>query len=289
MEDKMNKLRLSIKENPNLSDAFKCNLGTLTDTMVTVLGDYDYSYFEQFLRTLKISNNEKNISEVWYDKKNNELKLNLNKIFENGVDLQHLFLQKMLSIGTHKEEKDDEAKGFYDGMSEAIALLMNADEGTKKLNPLEHLCIMQLSNIADPNAMIDSYMKDDLSILLDDLEEKEITKDEFIYLIKDISQISDIRIPENDAFATSQKRMIYMFGKKVKTDIIRGKIDSSMINEQYDAFNETLVHNPAELRSMFSHYTFVNMGDLKWVSKHIKFSKDRITKELNEEVLIPQK
>ena len=57
MEKKIESLRNSIKQNPNLSEEFKCNLGTLTDTMVTVFPNYDYSNYESVLRNLNIKNN----------------------------------------------------------------------------------------------------------------------------------------------------------------------------------------------------------------------------------------
>ena len=56
MEKKIESLRNSIKQNPNLSEEFKCNLGTLTDTMVTVFPDYDYSNYERILSTLNVKN-----------------------------------------------------------------------------------------------------------------------------------------------------------------------------------------------------------------------------------------
>ena len=49
MENKIERLRESIKFNPNLTEEFKCNLGTLTDTLVTVFPDYDYSNYERVL------------------------------------------------------------------------------------------------------------------------------------------------------------------------------------------------------------------------------------------------
>ena len=52
MEKKIESLRNSIKSNPNLSEEFKCNLGTLTDTMVTVFPEYDYSNYEAVLSSL---------------------------------------------------------------------------------------------------------------------------------------------------------------------------------------------------------------------------------------------
>ena len=58
MENKIERLRESIKSNSNLTEEFKCNLGTLTDTLVTVFPDYDYSNYERMLSSLSVHNDD---------------------------------------------------------------------------------------------------------------------------------------------------------------------------------------------------------------------------------------
>ena len=51
--DKIEVLREKIASNKNMNDAFKKNIVTLTDTLVTVFPDYDFETYD-FLSTLRI-------------------------------------------------------------------------------------------------------------------------------------------------------------------------------------------------------------------------------------------
>ena len=92
----IDELRDKIKNNSNLSEEFKCNLGTLTDTIVTVLPEYDYSNLSNVLSNLDIVMDNELESYSKYDKNNNVIKLNIDKIFNDRIDLQHLMLNELL-------------------------------------------------------------------------------------------------------------------------------------------------------------------------------------------------
>ena len=128
MNDKMKRLERAINKNKNLSDKFKENFISLINLMVTNLPDYDYSYFEEVLSNIKLEDSDK-ISEYGeYDNDNNILKFNKNKILENRIDIEHLFLSKVLSICTHKEE-NRKLKKFFDGISNCMAQVIIGNEG----------------------------------------------------------------------------------------------------------------------------------------------------------------
>ena len=96
MEKKIESLRNSIKANPNLSEEFKCNLGTLTDTMVTVFPNYDYSNYERVLGSLRVEDDTLIGTYATYNKNTNSVGINTSKIFEDRIDLQHLFLNNLV-------------------------------------------------------------------------------------------------------------------------------------------------------------------------------------------------
>ncbi len=129
MDKKIERLEKAINKNKNLSDKFKENFVTLINLLVTNLPEYDYSYFEEILSNLNIKDDEEMIDYSSYDKETNILKLNRKKILEDRIDVEHLFLKKVLSIGTHKEAKEDSLKQFYDSISSAMAQFIIGNEG----------------------------------------------------------------------------------------------------------------------------------------------------------------
>lgn len=128
MKEKIEKLSKSIRKNKNLSTEFKENFVTLISLLVTNLPDYDYSYFEEILSTLQVDEDNEINDYSSYEEDTNKLKLNKKKILGDNIDLEHLFLKKILSIGTHKE-KDKKLREFYDGLSSSMAQFIIGNEG----------------------------------------------------------------------------------------------------------------------------------------------------------------
>lgn len=283
MNKKIETLRQSINDNPNLSMEFKCNVATLTDLLVTTLPQYDYSYLEEILSSIKISKNDKIIGYASYNKESNQLFIDPKKAFDDRIDLQHLFMKKLLSIGTHKEEKPNSLRGFYDGMSEAMTLLVLGDTGVKKQDVLEYHSISLLSKIVDPKILIDAYMTDNITLILENISSYGISDTDFRMLLQDINNISNDMVEENQSFATAQKRMIYMYGTKLETQIKNGTVKEEEIDESFNEFDQNVIHNREELLSVYSGYTFRGVEDLKFNRTHINNTKKRLKENINNE------
>ena len=86
MEKKIESLRNNIKANTNLSEEFKCNLGTLTDTMVTVFPDYNYSNYESILNDLNVKNSSLEDCYARYNPESKTIEFDTSKIFDDRID-----------------------------------------------------------------------------------------------------------------------------------------------------------------------------------------------------------
>lgn len=284
MEEQIKRLRDSLNNNSNLSEEFKWNIATLTDLLVTTLPKYDYSYFEELLSSIKISKSDRIVGYATYNKQNNELFIDPRKAFDDRIDVQHLFMKELLSIGTHKKDKPESLRGFYDGMSESMALLVLGDTGVKKQNVLEYHSISLLSKIVDPEVLIDAYMTDNISLILENLSSYGIADDEFRMLLQDINNISDDMVEENQNFATAQKRMMYMYATKLGTQIKDGTKKEDEIDESFDDLNNSIIHSREELLSVYSGYTFRGVEGLKFNHTHMKNVKDRVKEGIKTEI-----
>lgn len=247
MEEKIDKLRNCIKNNPNLTDVFKVNLGTLTDTLVTVFPEYDYSDFERVLSTLKVSSESLDTYSS-IDKESNIIKIDTEKVFEDRIDMQHLFLNDLLELGS----KINTNEGFKRGITEAISSTMNNDESMKKLNPMEYTLISIFSKIIDPKVIIDSYMNAGLTDIIFALETVGITKEEFDSLVGKFDTLKQ----DSNSFADIEVQMIDMYGKSMKHNLDTGSITFDDLNDRYDIFRDMLITKRSELESMYPYHDF---------------------------------
>lgn len=255
MENKIERLRESIKSNPNLTEEFKCNLGTLTDTLVTVFPDYDYSNYERVLSSLSVHNDDSIDGYSSYNSESNSIILNTSKIFEDRIDLQHLFLNNILSIGVNSNNQS--LDGFNKGLTEVISSTMNNDESMKKLNVLESLSMSIFSKIVTPQVLLDSYMNNDIGSLVVELEGMGIGKDEFDKLLECLSNMGSKDV--NSSFADAEVLMVSMFSKKTDTRLKNGDISYEDISREYDDFGDFLIFSRSELVSMYPHHDFSNL------------------------------
>lgn len=256
METKIERLRASIKANPNLSEEFKCNLGTLTDTLVTVFPDYDYSNYERLLSSLSIHDVDSIDTYSSYDANSNSIGFNMSKIFEDRVDLQHLFLNNILHMGSCVENANASLQGYYKGLTEVISSTMNNDESMKKLNVLESIAISIFSKITGPDVLLDGYMNGDVGSVVVDLEALGIEKEEFTKLLDSFDKMSNSELAENSSFTDAEVIMINMFGKSVDTRLKNGTITYEDIRGEYDDFSDMLIFGRSELVSMYPHHDF---------------------------------
>ena len=261
MEKKIESLRNSIKQNPNLSEEFKCNLGTLTDTMVTVFPNYDYSNYESILRNLNIKNNSSLDSYSNYNKETNTIEFNTNKIFEDRIDLQHLFFNNLVSIGSGLDNTNPLLNGFTNGLTEVISSTMNSDESMKKLNVLEMLGVQIFSKIASPETLLNVYMTGDIGIVGVELEGLGIENEELNKLLNEFNNL------EENGFSNIECIMINMFSKVVNSKLSSGIITEEEIGLEYQDFSDMLIYSKSELISMYPHHDFSSLTGFDNVKK----------------------
>lgn len=257
MEEKIEELRNSIKSNTNLTEEFKCNLGTLSDTLVTVFPMYDYSNFNKVLSTLNIKMNNELESYSNYNTNDNTLYINTDKCFIDRIDLQHLFLNELLKISTKKYENNSELNGFDTGLTEIISSTINNDESMKKQNVLESTLMSIFSKIVSADTLLTSYMNNDYSGIVLELESIGVEKFEFDELIRAFNNASD--------FAKAENIMTNMYSKKVEKSIENGVITKEDINYEYSNYEAMLIYSNSELSAMYPHHDFTVIKDLNTV------------------------
>lgn len=257
MEEKIEELRNSIKSNTNLTEEFKCNLGTLSDTLVTVFPMYDYSNFNKVLSTLNIKMNNELESYSNYNTNDNTLYINTDKCFIDRIDLQHLFLNELLKISTRKYENNPELNGFDIGLTEIISSTINNDESMKKQNVLGSTLMSIFSKIVSADTLLTSYMNNDYSGIVLELESIGVEKDEFNELIRAFNNASD--------FAKAENIMTNMYSKKVEKSIENGVITKEDINYEYSNYEAMLIYSNSELSAMYPHHDFTVIKDLNTV------------------------
>lgn len=282
MENKIERLRESIKSNPNLTEEFKCNLGTLTDTLVTVFPDYDYSNYEKLLSNLKVENNDSIDMYTSCDVNTSTISLNTSKIFEDRIDLQHLFLNDILRMGSGMQNANESLDGFCTGLTEVISSTMNSDESMKKLNALEGLCMAIFSKIVNPQVLLDSYMNGDIGGIGIELESMGIGKDEFTSLLDSFNKLRNQNLKENSGFTECETIMIGMFGKVIDSRLKNGSLSYEDIGSEYDDFSDMIIFGKSELVSMYPHYDFSNLIGFEDVKNAL--DKAVINSEIVDEV-----
>ena len=275
MEKKIESLRNSIKSNPNLSEEFKCNLGTLTDTMVTVFPNYDYSNYEEVLSSLNVKINDTTDGYARYNSETKTIEFNTSKIFEDRIDLQYLFLDNLVRIGSGVNEVKPELDGFITGLTEVIASTMNNDESMKKLNVLEALGMNIFSKIVSPETLLNAYMTGDMGSVVVELEGLGITNEEFNKLLDAFNKMST-----PNGFTDAECIMTNMFSKVVDTKLKSGIITEEEINEEYGDFSDMLIYSKSELISMYPHQDFSNLTGFDNVKKTLE---DAVVKTENKE------
>lgn len=275
MEKKIESLRNSIKSNPNLSEEFKCNLGTLTDTMVTVFPEYDYSNYEEVLSSLNVKINDTTDGYARYNSETKTIEFNTSKIFEDRIDLQYLFLDNLVRIGSGVNEVKPELDGFITGLTEVIASTMNNDESMKKLNVLEALGMNIFSKIVGPETLLNAYMTGDMGSVVVELEGLGITNEEFNKLLDAFNNMST-----PNGFTDAECIMTNMFSKVVDTKLKSGIITEEEINKEYGDFSDMLIYSKSELISMYPHQDFSNLTGFDNVKNTLE---DAVVKTENKE------
>lgn len=276
MEEKIEKLRNAIKANPNLSEEFKCNVGTLTDLIVTVFPDFDYSNMESLLTNLKVGSNETILSYSSYDRESNTLSFNTERIFDDRIDMQHLFLNEILKNGTRTTLGYE---GFKDGVTETISSVINEDTSMKKLNPLYNVLIVIFSEIVDPSILLASYMNGSVVDVIAYLDSIGISKQEFDNLATSFNELDS----NDTAFTNAEVQMIDMYRKVVSNKLESGVITKEDISSEFDKFSESLISSRSLLISLYPHHDFSNVTGFENVENALR---DAIVKLENKDEIL---
>lgn len=267
--DKIEVLREKIASNKNMDDAFKKNIVTLTDTLVTVFPDYDFETYD-FLSTLRIESDNNMDSYTNYNKDENLLKINIDRCFTDRIDIQHLFLTEMILISTDAYSKSEDFNGFNRGMAEEIATIINPDESMKKLNPLSSTLVAAFSKVVDSSVLLSSYMNNDLSEIAFNLEAMGINTEQYMQFIGYLGLLDNEKY--KNVFSDCEKLLIDMYAKKIEYKLDNNLMSKEQLGEAFDDFSSMLVTSRSELISLYPHHDFRNVNGLETVQSALQTS-----------------
>lgn len=267
--DKIEVLREKIASNKNMDDAFKKNIVTLTDTLVTVFPDYDFETYD-FLSTLRIESDNNMDSYTNYNKNENLLKINIDRCFTDRIDIQHLFLTEMILISTDAYSKSEDFNGFNRGMAEEIATIINPDESMKKLNPLSSTLVAAFSKVVDSSVLLSSYMNNDLSEIAFNLEAMGINTEQYMQFIGYLGLLDNEKY--KNVFSDCEKLLIDMYAKKIEYKLDNNLMSKEQLGEAFDDFSSMLITSRSELISLYPHHDFRNVNGLETVQSALQTS-----------------
>ena len=267
--DKIEVLREQIASNKNMDDAFKKNIVTLTDTLVTVFPDYDFETYD-FLSTLRIESDNNMDSYTNYNKDENLLKINIDRCFTDRIDIQHLFLTEMILISTDAYSKSEDFNGFNRGMAEEIATIINPDESMKKLNPLSSTLVAAFSKVVDSSVLLSSYMNNDLSEIAFNLEAMGINTEQYMQFIGYLGLLDNEKY--KNVFSDCEKLLIDMYAKKIEYKLDNNLMSKEQLGEAFDDFSSMLITSRSELISLYPHHDFRNVNGLETVQSALQTS-----------------
>ena len=267
--DKIEVLREKIASNKNMDDAFKKNIVTLTDTLVTVFPDYDFETYD-FLSTLRIESDNNMYSYTNYNKDENLLKINIDRCFTDRIDIQHLFLTEMILISTDAYSKSEDFNGFNRGMAEEIATIINPDESMKKLNPLSSTLVAAFSKVVDSSVLLSSYMNNDLSEIAFNLEAMGINTEQYMQFIGYLGLLDNEKY--KNVFSDCEKLLIDMYAKKIEYKLDNNLMSKEQLGEAFDDFSSMLITSRSELISLYPHHDFRNVNGLETVQSALQTS-----------------
>lgn len=267
--DKIEVLREKIASNKNMDDAFKKNIVTLTDTLVTVFPDYDFETYD-FLSTLRIESDNNMDSYTNYNKDENLLKINIDRCFTDRIDIQHLFLTEMILISTDAYSKSEDFNGFNRGLAEEIATIINPDESMKKLNPLSSTLVAAFSKVVDSSVLLSSYMNNDLSEIAFNLEAMGINTEQYMQFIGYLGLLDNEKY--KNVFSDCEKLLIDMYAKKIEYKLDNNLMSKEQLGEAFDDFSSMLITSRSELISLYPHHDFRNVNGLETVQSALQTS-----------------
>ena len=265
MEDEIERLREKINSNSNLTEKFKNSVAMVTDSLVATFPNYDFKNLEELLPSLKISVDDTIDDYSKYDRENNKLSFNLDKILEDRIDAQHLFVNNILGM---QNIANTGYEAFNTGLIESICMTFNTDEIAKKLNVREYTLMSIFSKIADPNVLLDACFMSGITNIIIHLDTLGISKEEFDRLCDCFTNLKS----DNMAFTNAECLMIDMFEKKLNAK-------GEKTEEEVNTFNELLITNRNDLITMYPYHNFSNMNGFE----NVKTKLEELKKDKGEE------
>ena len=126
-----------------------------------------------------------------------------------------------------------------------------------------------LSKVTGGKTLIDSYMLNDLSILIEKLESYGISENDISQLF---SEIESIRT-NKEAFSNAQNMIADMYEKKLSTMLSNGEAKEEDLKDSINDFDSLVVHKGSELISLTN-------SKEAWNTK-INYSKDHFLNVVN--------
>ena len=123
---------------------------------------------------------------------------------------------------------------------------------------------------------IDSYMKDDINIVLESLSKSGIEENSFTALMEDMSLISDKEQISSEHFIAAEKKIIDMFSLKMNNDAMNGKITLEELKEKCEDFGGLMFSSDLELYAVYPGY--FEMKDSKQLFDYAKMGMKSLEK-----------
>lgn len=261
IERKINMIEESLKNNTNLTDSFKANVKNLVTALIGTFPDYDYSNLSTVLSNLNILVDNAIEGYSKYDRDNNVLSMNLNRISEDRIDVQHLFVDNMLEM---QAKVNTGYEGFQKGLIEEVSTCFNSDDSMKPLNVQALTLLQAFSNIADPSILAETCMTGSIANTIMHLDTMGISKEEFDGFCTCLNNLNT----NATAFAEAEVILIDMFNRKLNSnnnDITMDK-DSAL-----DCFNSNfIITSRNDLITLYPYHDFSNLKGFEDVKRKIE-------------------
>lgn len=255
MEENIERLKTSVKTNQNFtSDDFKESVFLLIDSLVHTYPQFNYYNLSNALSSLSINIDNNLGAYSIYDRENNRLSVNVDKILEDRIDMQHLFMSDMLNM---QSNVNSDYEAFGKGLNETICMTINSDESMKKLNVQEYILASIFSKIVDADVLLDACFNSRISSVLMYLDTLGIGKEEFDNLSNCFTNLK----VDGMAFANAETIMIDMFNKKIN---VKGEKEGEI-----DSFKELLITSRNDLISMYPYHNFSNLIGFEDVKRKV--------------------
>lgn len=269
IERKISMIEDSLSKNNNLTDAFKANVKNLVTALIGTFPDYDYWNLSMALSSLNVVVNNEIDDYSKYDRDNNTLMMNLNKISEDRIDVQHLFVDNMLEM---QSKVNTGYEGFQKGLIEEVSTCFNSDDSMKPLNVQELTLLQAFSNIAFPDVLAEACMTGSIANVIMHLDTMGISKEEFDSFCTCLNNLRSNRT----AFSEAEIILIDMYNKKI--DSINNGISVDR-NNAIDYFSNFIITSRNDLITLYPYHDFSNLNGFEDVKRKLEEAKSATIEE----------